>query len=120
MHSILNLNKFENSYQILENNSRIHKECLHKFIWCKILITNTLGIKVHKCMNVTKTKCLITMLNFFLNDHFKQIKPLIEYGPHWINVIILTFINENNRYSRSLYKIWNKIISFEMRKKREI
>jgi hypothetical protein len=65
-----------------------------------------------KCMNVTKTKCLITML--------KKNGPLKKYGPHWINFTILTFMNENNRYSRSLYKIGNKIISFDMRKKRVI
>jgi hypothetical protein len=43
--------------------------------------------------------------------------PLIEHGPHWINFIILTFISENNKYFRGLYKIWNKIISFDMKKK---
>ncbi len=41
----------------------------------------------------------------------------IGYGPHWINLTIFTFINENNRNFRSLYKFWNKIISFNMRKK---
>jgi len=28
--------------------------------------------------------------------------------------------NEDNRYFRSLYKIWNKIISFDMKKKGEM
>ncbi len=46
--------------------------------------------------------------------------PLIEHGPHWINFTILTFISENNRYFKGLYKIWNKIISFDMRKKGEM
>ncbi len=50
----------------------------------------------------------------------KKNGPLKKYGPHWINFTILTFMNENNRYSRSLYKIGNKIISFDMRKKRVI
>jgi hypothetical protein len=31
--------------------------------------------------------------------------PLIKHGTDWINFIILTFISENNRYSRCLYKI---------------
>jgi len=35
-----------------------------------------------------------------------------------INFAILTFISEKNRYSKCLYKIWNKIISFDMKKKR--
>jgi hypothetical protein len=43
--------------------------------------------------------------------------PLIEHGPYWINSIILTFISEKIRYSKCLYIIWNKIISFDMRKK---
>jgi hypothetical protein len=42
---------------------------------------------------------------------------LYRTWPNWINFTILTFINEQNRYSRCLYKIWNKIISFNMRKK---
>jgi hypothetical protein len=43
--------------------------------------------------------------------------PLIEHGPRWINFTIFTFINEKSRYFRSLHKIWNKIISFEMKKR---
>jgi hypothetical protein len=46
--------------------------------------------------------------------------PLIKHGPHWLNLIIFTFISEKNRYSRCLYKIWNKIISSNMREKKEI
>ncbi len=30
---------------------------------------------------------------------------------------IFNFISKNNRYFRCLYNIWNKIISFDMRKK---
>ncbi len=44
---------------------------------------------------------------------------MIEHGPHWINFTILIFINEKNKYSKCQYKIWNKIISFDMRKKKE-
>jgi hypothetical protein len=54
------------------------------------------------------------------NEISKNFGPLIKHGPHWINFIILTFISENNRYSRCLCKIWNKIISFDMRKIGEI
>jgi hypothetical protein len=55
---------------------------------------------------------------------FQKLKFLTILGhviyrtwPNWINFTILTFINEKNRYSKCLYKIWNKIISFNMRKK---
>ncbi len=34
-----------------------------------------------------------------------------------MNFIILTFINENNKYFKILYKIWNKFISFDVRKR---
>ncbi len=46
--------------------------------------------------------------------------PLIEHGLNWINFTILIFISERNRYFRCAYKNWNKFMSFDMRKKREI
>jgi hypothetical protein len=60
------------------------------------------------------------------SEFFGNFGPLIEHGPHWINFIILTFISEynnnnnnnnNNNKFRCLYKIWNKYISFDMKKK---
>jgi hypothetical protein len=69
-------------------------------------------------MSVTNTKCPITMLKTSKSENFKEFGPLKKHGPHWINFTILTFMNENNRYSKSLYKIWNKIISFDMREKK--
>jgi hypothetical protein len=45
-------------------------------------------------------------------------EALIEHGPHWINFIILTFISLKNKNKfRGFYKIWSKIISFDMKKK---
>jgi hypothetical protein len=73
-----------------------------------------------ECMSVTKTKCPIVMLKVSKSENFENFWSLIEHGPHWINFTILTFISENNKYSRRLYKIWNKIISFDMKKKGEI
>jgi hypothetical protein len=67
-------------------------------------------------MNVTRSKCPIAMQFFSKSQIFGNFGPLIEYGPHWINFIIFTFISENIRYFRSLHKIWNKIISFDMKK----
>jgi hypothetical protein len=51
-----------------------------------------------------------------INQIFRNFGPLIEHGPHWINFTIFTFINGNNKYFKSLCKIWNKIISFDMKK----
>jgi hypothetical protein len=59
MHRMLNLNKFKYSYEVLEKHlglclmrekksSKIHKECLNKFFWPKIIITNTLCLNVYK------------------------------------------------------------------------
>ncbi len=42
---------------------------------------------------------------------------MIEHDSHWITFIVLIFINENNRYFKGLYKIWNNNISFDMKKK---
>jgi hypothetical protein len=36
------------------------------------------------------------------NEILKNFGPLIQLGPHWINFIFLTFISENNRYSKCL------------------
>jgi len=71
-------------------------------------------------MNVIRTKCSIAMLKVLKNQIFGNFGPLMEHGPHWINFIILTFISEKNRYFKSLHKIWNKIISLDMRKKGEM
>jgi hypothetical protein len=116
MHRIFNLNKFLKNYQVFEKqfrtlhhekkNSKIHKECLNNFFWPKIFTINTI------CVNVYKTyECDSNLMPYW------NFGPSIKHGTHWINFIILTFINENNKYFRCLYKIWNKIISFDMRKK---
>jgi len=51
------------------------------------------------------------------NENFGKFGPLIKHCPHWINFTILTFISEKNRYFRCPCKIWNKFISFDMKKK---
>jgi len=53
----------------------------------------------------------------FKKSKFENFGPLIEHGPHWINFIIFTFISENKKYLKGLHEIWNKIISFDMKKK---
>jgi hypothetical protein len=68
-------------------------------------------------MNVTKTKWPITMLKFSKNENLGNFEPLIAHGPYWIHFIIHTFISKKKRYSKCLYNIWNKIISFDMKKK---
>jgi hypothetical protein len=51
------------------------------------------------------------------NEIFGSLGSLIEHGTHWINYIILTSISENNRYFTCLYQLWNKFISFDVKKK---
>jgi hypothetical protein len=104
MHSMSNLNKFHESYQVLKNNlrfgflrkknSRIHKECLNKFFWPKILITNTLGTNVHIMYECDKNQMPYYNIKYFLNENFENFRPFIKHGPHWINFTILTFISE--------------------------
>ncbi len=84
-------------------------------------MTKTLATLVAiKCSNVTRTKCLIAMYKISKKEKFGSFGSLIEHGSHWINFINLTFIRENNRYFRCLYKLWSKFISFDVRKKKEI
>jgi hypothetical protein len=65
MHNMSNLNKFQNSYQVLKKNrgffsinksSKIHKKCLNNFFWPKILPTSTLGTDVHKMYECDKNQ----------------------------------------------------------------
>jgi len=66
MHNMSNLNTFQNSYQILEKNTRLyflrkkslktHNECLHKVFWPKILTIDTLGTNVHKMCECDKNQ----------------------------------------------------------------
>jgi hypothetical protein len=74
-----------------------------------------------KCKNVTRTKCPIVMYKVLKSEiSRKYYGPLIKHGPHSMNFTILAFISEKNRYFRCPYQIWNKFISFDMKKKWEI
>ncbi len=72
---------------------------------------------MHECDNLQMADCNV---NSFKKSNFGNFGPLIEHGPRWINFTIFIFISENSRYFKSLYKIWKKIISFDMRKKGEM
>ncbi len=61
-----NLNKFKDSYQVLEKNpglclmrkinSRTHKECLNNFFLPKIFTTNTFHVNVYKMYECDKNE----------------------------------------------------------------
>jgi hypothetical protein len=51
----------------------------------------------------------------FKNEIFDNFGPSIEHGPHWINIIIYTFISEKIKSTR-VYIICNQIIPFDMKK----
>ncbi len=101
-----------------KKSSKTHKECLNKCFWPKIPITNTLGTSVHRMYKCEKNQVPYCNVKISKSEISENFGPLIKHGPHWINVIIFIFISENNRYSKCLYKIWNKIISFDMRGKK--
>jgi hypothetical protein len=66
MHKMSNLNKFKDSYQVLEKipqlcfmrkiNSKIHNECLNNFFLPKIFSTNTLCANVYKMYECDKNQ----------------------------------------------------------------
>jgi len=65
MHRMSRLNKFKDSYQVLEKiqdflmrkkGSRIHKECLNNFFGPKIFTTNTLCVNVYKMHECDKNQ----------------------------------------------------------------
>jgi hypothetical protein len=58
------------------------------FFGPKVLPQTLYVLMCIKCMNVTKTKCPITMLKFSKSQISRNFEPLIEHGPHWINFII--------------------------------
>jgi len=130
MHTMSNLNKFRDSYQVLEKNPQLcflkkkgwktHKKCLNKFFWFKILTTNTLSINLHKIYQFDKNQIPYCNVKSFKSENFDNFGPLIKHGTHWINFTILNFIGEKIRYSRCLYKIWTKIILFDMKEKKHI
>jgi hypothetical protein len=101
-----------------KKSSRIHKECLNNFFWPKIFTTNTLYLNVYKIYECDKNQMLYCNVKSFEKSNFWEFWAIDGTWPHWINFIILTFISEKNRYFKSLHKIWNKIISLDMRKKR--
>jgi hypothetical protein len=53
----------------------------------------------------------------FKKSNFWEFWALIEHGSNWINFIIFIFTSEKNRFFIGLCKIWNKIISFDMKKR---
>jgi hypothetical protein len=76
-----------------------------QFFWSKIFITNTLCANVYKIYKCDKNQMPYYNVKSFKKTNFGKFWAIIKHGPHWINFIILTFINENNRYFKSLYKI---------------
>ncbi len=47
---------------------------------------------------------------------FLEFWAIDRHAPHWINFTIISFISQQYWYSKFVDKIWNKIISFDMRK----
>jgi hypothetical protein len=78
-----NLNKFMDSYQVLETNlglcftrkksSRIHKECLNHCFWPKIFTTNTLCVNVYKMYECDKNQMPYCTVKSFKKIKFLEI-----------------------------------------------
>jgi hypothetical protein len=68
-------------------------------------------------MNVTKTKPYYNVKSF-PKWNFWEVLAIDKTWPTIDKILLfLLFISENNRYSRCLYKFWNKNISFDMNKR---
>jgi hypothetical protein len=77
MYSMSNLNKFQNSYQVLEKkkklcflqkrSSKIHKECLNNLFWHEVLTKNTLGTNEHKMYECDKNQMPYCNIKSFKN-----------------------------------------------------
>jgi len=100
-----------------KRSSRIHKECLNNFFWPKIFTTNTLCINVYKMY-----ECYINQMPYYNVKCFKK-SNLWEF---WAIDITWPTLDKfcyyfhkwkKKKNFKDLYKIWNKIISFDMRKK---
>jgi len=80
MHIMSNLNKFKDSYQVLEKNpglcfmrkksSRILKECLNNIFWPKIFTTNTLCANVYKMYEGNKNQMFYCNVESFKKSNF--------------------------------------------------
>jgi hypothetical protein len=81
MHRMSNLNKFKDSYQVVEKNprlcfmkekksSRIYKQCINNFFWPKIFATNTLCANVHKMYECDKNQIPYYNVKSFLKSNF--------------------------------------------------
>jgi hypothetical protein len=88
-----------------------------QLFWPKIFTPSTLRVNVYKIHECDKNQMPYQNVKSFKKSNFWEFWAIDK---HWINFTILTFISKNNRYFRCLYKIWNKIISFGMRKKGEM
>jgi len=75
MHSMSNLNKFQDSYQVLGKNPKLcfvrkikskdsYNDCLNKKIWHKMFTTNTLSTNVHKMYEWQKPSSLLQCKKF--------------------------------------------------------
>jgi hypothetical protein len=81
---------------------------------------NILYANVYKGFECDHKKCPIPLSSFSKSQFFGDFGPWIKHCLHWINFFIFTFLSEKNRYFKCLHKIWNKIISFDMKKKGEM
>ncbi len=80
MHKRSNLNKFKDSYQVIEKiprlccmrkkSSMIHKKCLNNFFWPKIFITNTLRVNTYKMYECDKNQMPYCNVKGFKKSNF--------------------------------------------------
>jgi hypothetical protein len=83
----------------------------------KVLLT--LCVNVNKMYECDKNQMPYFNVKNFKKSNFWKFWAIDKTWPTLDKFIILTFTSEKNWYFRGLNKIWNKIISFDMKKKVE-
>jgi hypothetical protein len=127
MHTMSNLNKFKDSYQVFEKtlglcfkknkSSKTHKECLNNFFWPKIFTTNILYANVYKGSECDKNKMSYCTMKNFKKSNFLGFWAIDKTWPALDKFCYFHILKWKNRYLRCLHKIWNKIISLDRKKK---
>ncbi len=83
----------------------------------KIFTTNTLCANVYKVYKCVSNQMPYCNVKSFKKSSFWEFWAIDKTWLTLNKFYYFTFTSENNVYFKGLHKIWNKIISFDMRKK---
>jgi hypothetical protein len=101
MHRMSNVNKFNDSYQVLKKNPRLccmenkslktHKECLNNFFWFKIFTTNTLCVNEYKMYECDKNLMPYCNVKSFKKSNFWEFWAIDKTWPTLEKKLLFSF-----------------------------